>query len=360
MIPFNKPISPDEKVFSGYIQQILDSQIYTNQGPLVTLLEERMAEYLGVENISFVSSGTMGLQLAIKSLDKKGEIITTPFSYAATVNAIIWEGHKPVFADILKDKLTIDPVKVEAQIGPDTIAILATHVYGNPCDTEALEQLAKKHNLVLIYDGAHTFGSRHLGKSLLSYGDFSVLSTHATKMFHTANGGFVISKTKEAKEKIDRLKNFGHQGQNNFVEAGINGKNSEIHAAIGLSLLDEAEEIVMRRKDQWSEYAESLEHTNFTLLRIENAEGFNGAYFPVICQNTDVLERILELGKAAQIEFRRYFYPALHELSFTPDAVNPIAKDIAERVLCLPMFHDMKTEEQEQVVACLKSAKISL
>lgn len=355
MIPFTKPYLPAKEKFNAYVDGIWERNWLTNQGPLLSRLEKQMAEFLGTPHVSFVSSGTMGLQLALKSLERKGEIITTPYSYVATSSAIVWEGHTPIHADIVPGKLTLDPVKVEAVIGPNTVAILATHIYGNACDTEAFERISLKYDIPIIYDGAHCFGSKHLGKSLLSYGDFSILSTHATKLFHTANGGFVISKNAKAKERIDRLKNFGHDGQNNFNGIGINGKNSELHAALGLCLMEESETLVSRRRKQWNFYCEQLLDSKFECLTLENEEGFNGAYFPIICPTHLDCDELITQAKSKEIEFRKYFYPSLDSLPYVNGGVCPISRNMAERILCLPLYHDMTEANQLKVVDLLKS-----
>lgn len=355
MIPFTKPFLPDKDKFNTYIDGIWERKWLTNQGPLVSLLEKKMGEYLGTPHISFVSSGTMGLQLALKSLKQKGEIITTPYSYVATTSAIVWEGHTPIYADILPDKLTLNPRNVEAIIGPNTVAILATHLYGNACDTVALEKISVKYNIPIIYDGAHCFGSAHLGKSLLSYGDYSILSTHATKLFHTANGGFVISKSAEAKEQIDRLKNFGHDGQNNFNGIGINGKNSELHAALGLCLLDHSKELVSKRRKQWDIYFEQLTGSRFKCLNVENKEGFNGAYFPITCPPDIDCDALISMAKSKEIEIRKYFYPSLDTLDYVNGGVMPVSRNMADRICCLPLYHEMTSDEQMKVIELLKS-----
>lgn len=356
MIPFTKPFLPSREKFDLYLDEIWKSHWLTNQGPLLSKLESEMASFLGVAHISFVSSGTMGLQLALRTLEKKGSIITTPFSYVATTTSIIWEGHEAVFADIQPDTLNIDPQQVEELITKDTVAILATHIFGNTCDTEALDTISQKHNIPIIYDAAHCFGSMHQGKSLTSFGDFSVLSTHATKLFHTANGGFVISKTVEGKQLIDRLKNFGHDGQNNFEGLGINGKNSEMHAALGLSSLIYAKELVAQRRAQWNYYQKALAQTNVNLLTLNNPEGFNGAYFPIICQSSQVGDQMMLTAKKQDIELRRYFYPSLDQLSYVNSANMPNSNRVAERVLCLPMYHSMSQYEQDRVIQLVQNS----
>ncbi len=359
MIPATKPFLPDIETYKAFIDGIWTRHWVTNNGPLVEELEAKMSEYLGVSNLSFVSSGTMALQLALHSLPSippdlrpaKGEIITTPFSYVATTSSIVWEGFTPVFADILPGKLTIDPAKIENLITPNTVAILATHIYGNACETESIEALAAANGLKVIYDAAHCFGSTYRGKSLLHYGDFSILSTHATKIFHTVNGGFVRSKSPEDKARIDRLRNFGHKGVNTFEGIGINGKNSELHAAMGLAILPEANALLTRRKEQWSRYAESFKNSQFEILKIQNAEGFNHAYFPIILPSIALTTNVKSHFQDLDIELRRYFNPSLNTLDYVQKTPCPVSDDITHRILCLPLYHDLSRQDQNRIIS---------
>ncbi len=354
MIPSTKPYLPKREDYDKLIDGIWERNWITNHGPLVRQLETEISEYLDIEHISYVSSGAMALQLMLRTLPEGGEIITTPFSYVATTSTIVWEGHTPVFADILPGKLTIDPEKVSLAITENTRAILATHIYGNACEIEALEQLGREHNIPIFYDGAHCFGSKYKDKSLLSYGDMAVLSTHATKLYHTVNGGFVISKNPEQKSAIDRMRNFGHKGINNFEGVGINGKNSEFHAAMGLSILTDADSLVEERKIQSAYYYQNLKASNFELLTIKNEGETNGAYFPVICSSAQKCKELIAHGVTANIEFRRYFNPALNTLNYLKYTPCPLAEDISERIVCLPLYHDLSQAEQDKVIDALK------
>ena len=358
MIPATKPFLPEIEAYKTLIDGIWARHWVTNNGPLVEELEYKMSEYLGVSNLSFVSSGTMGLQLALHSLQgvslglrpAKSEIITTPFSYVATTSSIVWEGFTPVFADILPGKLTIDPAKIERLITPNTVAILATHIYGNACKVEKIEALAAANGLKVIYDAAHCFGSTYKGKSLLHYGDFSVLSTHATKIYHTVNGGFVRSKSPEEKQRIDRLRNFGHNGVNNFEGIGINGKNSELHAAMGLAILPEADALLARRKEQWDRYAEALKNSRFKILELQNPQGFNHAYFPIILASKELTTDVQSHFQNLNIELRRYFNPGLNTLDYVQKTECPVSDDITNRILCLPLYHDLSPADQQRIL----------
>lgn len=357
MIPATKPFLPDIETYKIFVDGIWARHWVTNNGPLVEELEAKISAYLGVSNLSFVSSGTMGLQLALHSLpyvslglrSAKREIITTPFSYVATTSSIVWEGFTPVFADILPGKMTIDPAEIEKLITSNTVAILATHIYGNACEVEEIETLAATNGLKVIYDAAHCFGSTYKGKSLLDYGDYSVLSTHATKIFHTVNGGFVRSKSAEEKERIDRLRNFGHNGVNHFEGIGINGKNSELHAAMGLAILPEADALLGRRKEQWNRYAEAFKNSKFKILELQNPEGFNHAYFPIILPSKDLTTEVELHFQKNSIELRRYFNPGLNTLDYVQKTECPVSDDLTNRILCLPLYHDLSRQDQDRI-----------
>ena len=233
MIPVTKPFLPPKDEYLELVDGIWERNWLTNNGPLVKQLEESLKEKLSLDNLLFVGNGTIAIQLAIKSLELTGEIITTPFSYVATTSSVVWEHCTPVFVDIDKDSLNIDPNEIEKKITPKTQAILATHVYGNPCDVEAIASIAERNNLKVIYDGAHAFGVKVNGKSIFEYGDITTCSLHATKLYHSIEGGLVITNNKDLQKKLYHMRNFGHNGPENFSELGINGKNSEFHAAYG-------------------------------------------------------------------------------------------------------------------------------
>ncbi len=248
MIPVTKPFMPPAKEYNDYLEGIWKRQWLTNNGPLVNELELKVAEYLDVKNFLYLGNGTVALQIAIKALALKGEIITTPFSYVATTSSIVWEGCTPVFVDIDANTLNIDSSKIEAAITSETSAILATHVYGNPCEIIKIASIAKKNNLSVIYDAAHCFGVKYKGKSIFDYGDISTVSFHATKLFHTIEGGGVFSRDSNLHNKMGLMRNFGHDGPEVFSDIGINGKNSEFHAAMGLVNIKWLDEIIAKRK----------------------------------------------------------------------------------------------------------------
>jgi dTDP-4-amino-4,6-dideoxygalactose transaminase len=288
----------------------------------------------------------------------QGEIITTPFSYIATSSTIRWEGCTIRFADIKPDNLTIDPDSIESIISDKTVAILATHVYGIACDIDKIEAIAKKNNLKVIYDGAHAFGSTYKGKSLLSYGDISTLSTHATKIFHTVEGGGIFANDPKLIAKLASLRNFGHAGPDKFDEVGINGKNSELHAGFGLVNLSYIEEILNIRKEQYQYYLKKLKNFQGKFLAIPPDSEYNFSYLPIIFQSEADLLKSIALLERNKIFPRRYFYPALNELSIFPNHdATPICSDIAKRVMCLPLYHSLSKEEQDLVCRIILRAQ---
>jgi len=319
---------------------------------LVNELELRLKEYLHLDHLLYVSNGTIALQLAIKALDLKGEIITTPFSYVATTSSIVWEGCTPVYVDILSDKLTIDPAKIEAAITPQTSAILATHVYGIPCEVEAIKKIATKHGLKVIYDGAHAFGVKVKGRSIFEYGDISTTSFHATKLFHTVEGGAVITRSPELTKKLALLRNFGHSGYYEFDGTGINGKNSEFHAAMGLSVLPHISEILANRQKQSELYKDLLKGLQVTYPNSSGIETYNYSYFPIIFPTEESLEKSMDILEHNGVGSRRYFFPSLNTFEAT-SATCPISEDTSKRILCLPLYFALKPEEQRMIARLL-------
>ena len=352
MIPVTKPFLPPRAEYDRYLDGIWERNWLTNNGPLVNELELSLKEYLGLDHLLFVSNGTIALQLAIKALDLKGEIITTPFSYVATTSSIVWEGCIPVFVDILPDKLTIDPTKIEAAITRHTSAILATHVYGIPCDVEAIQEIANRHGLKVIYDGAHAFGVKVKGKSIFSYGDISTCSFHATKLFHTIEGGAVVTRDPELLKRMAYLRNFGHDGYENFNGIGINGKNSEFHAAMGLALLPYLPEILSRRKQQSETYHLLLQGLKVRFPLTQDLESYNYAYFPIIFTDETQLLKSKEVLETHGVFSRRYFYPGLNTLEYT-SGVCSMSDSITSRIMCLPLFHSLSKEEQRMIARLL-------
>jgi dTDP-4-amino-4,6-dideoxygalactose transaminase len=354
MIPVTRPFLPPQEEYNKYLQGIWKRQWLTNMGPLASDLEMKLKEHLAVNHLLFVTNGTIGLQMAIKALDLKGEVITTPFSFVATTSSIVWEGCKPVYVDIDRDSLNIDASKIEGAITENTSAILATHVYGNPCDVIAIERIAKKHNLKVIYDGAHAFGVKLNGKSIFDYGDISVCSLHATKLYHAIEGGIIMTKDPVLLKKIVYMRNFGFNGPEAFAELGLNGKNSEFHAAMGLVNLGHINEIHDNRKRITERYDEKLKGFKGIKPLCHDDGSLNYAYYPLVVESEELLHNCMELLKANEIFVRRYFYPSLSKVLPYVDGVEmPVTEDIAKRVMCLPLFHDLTLEEVDLICRLL-------
>lgn len=357
MIPVTKPFLPPQQEYQKYLDGIWQRNWLTNNGPLVNELELQLKEYLGLEHLLFLGNGTIAIQIAIKALELKGEIITTPFSYVATTSSIVWEGCRPVFVDIDPETFNIDPTKIESAITPETSAILATHVYGNPCDIDAIQEIAERHGLKIIYDAAHCFGTLYKGRSVFEYGDISTASFHATKVFHTIEGGAVITKDPELLRKMAFLRNFGHDGPEKFNGVGINGKNSEFHAAMGLCNLRYIDQILAKRKDQYSYYLEKLRELNLKFVKIDKVGQSNYSYFPILFEDESQLLKAKEALERQQIFPRRYFYPGLNSLDYAKGSGCPISDKISSRVLCLPMHDELSKEELDLVLRIIKRSQ---
>lgn len=350
MIPVTKPFLPPRQEFDAYVFDIWNRSWLTNNGPLLNELELKLKEYLDLDHLAVVNNGTVGLQVAIKALDLQGEVITTPFSYVATSSSLVWMGCKPVFVDINPKTLNIDTAKIETRITPETTAILATHVYGNPCDVKELTSIAKRNGLKLIFDAAHAFGVRLNKQSIFRYGDISVASFHATKLFHTIEGGAVITNSKEVLHKISWLRNFGHDGTERFFGCGINGKNCEFHSAMGILNLKYIDEIIQRRRYLSEYYISKLSNFRYERPMLSPRTEYNYAYFPVILESEAVLQKMMNILNTNWIFPRRYFFPSLNTLPFLAAEDCPISDDISRRVLCLPLYYDLKEEEIDMIV----------
>ncbi|TKB97630.1 DegT/DnrJ/EryC1/StrS family aminotransferase [Pedobacter cryophilus] len=339
MIPVTKPFLPKAKEYDDYVHSIWERQWLTNNGPLVNELELKLKNYLQVEHLLYVTNGTLALQIAIKALDLKGEIITTPFSYVATTSSIVWEGCKPVYTDIDPETFNIDPKKIEAAITPQTSAILATHVYGNPCDIDAIQAIADKYNLKVIYDGAHCFGTKYKNKSVYEYGDISTTSFHATKLFHSIEGGAVFTKDPDLLKKMSHMRNFGHNGPEDYSELGINGKNCEFHAAMGLCNLKYVDEILKKRKQLSLYYLDKLQNLKASYPKLNKDFDYNYAYFPVLFDTKELMHKCLVALEAEKVYCRRYFYPSLSSLPYVQQTALPVCDSVVERIICLPLYH---------------------
>jgi dTDP-4-amino-4,6-dideoxygalactose transaminase len=345
MIYVTQPFMPPLDDYLAYIKDIWQRHWLTNNGPLVNHLELRLKQYLDVDHMVFVTNGTTALQIGLKALGMKDEIITTPFSFVATTSSLVWEHCKPVFVDIDPKTLNIDHSLIEAAITEKTTGIVATHVYGNPCEIDEIQRIADKYNLRVLYDAAHCFGTKYKGKSIFSYGDASALSLHATKIFHTIEGGAIFTKSPQLLKKIAYMRNFGFSNVDEVSDIGINGKNSEFHAAMGLANLPYIDEIMNYRKTLYSYYDQNLSALEAKRIEINKDSEFNYAYYPLIFDSEETLTKNVAELNNNRIFPRRYFYPSLANLPYVGSSNTPIANDIAKRVLCLPLYHELSLEE---------------
>lgn len=348
---------PPREQYDRYLDGIWQSHYLTNNGPLVNELEARLKRAIKAEHLFFTGNGTIALQFAIRALDLQGEIITTPFSYVASTTSILWERCTPVYADIDPRTCNIDPAQIERHITERTSAILATHVYGLACDVEAIERIADKHGLKVIYDGAHAFGSQYKGRSLMTFGDVTTGSFHATKIFHTVEGGCVVVRDADVAKRVHLMRQFGHVGDEHFM-VGVNGKNSEFHAAMGLAVLDHFPMIMADRRDQWRRYALAFaDHDGCTVLQLDRDLEYNHSYFPLIFDTPERMSRAQEELVKEDIFPRRYFYPSLDDLPYVKNtAPCPISRRIASSVLCLPQYMGLSNEDQDRVIAAIRRA----
>lgn len=355
MIPVTRSYLPNKEKFKAYIDQIYDSGWLTNRGNLLLELERRLSAYLGVKHLILVANGSLALQVAYKALNLKGEVITTPFSFAATTNTLVWEGLNPIFVDIDPHSFNLNPTNIEQLITTKTSAIVPVHVFGNPCEVEAIQIIANKHNLKVIYDAAHAFGSQYKGQSVLNYGDISTLSFHATKLFHTIEGGAVITNDNELAKKIRLLINFGITGPTSIESIGINAKMNEFEAAMGLCVLDEIETINEERKQVWQKYYASLQDKVVFQQWNKHSQN-NYAYAPVLFKSEAELLKVEAKLKENDIVPRRYFYPSLDTLDYlASEQMCKYSRDIASRVLCLPMFAGLERDLQVKICNLLHS-----
>ena len=355
MINVTKTFFPPIEEYNAQVARIWENQWLTNRGELVLELEQKLKDYLKISNITITNNGTIPLQIALKILGNQGEIITTPFSYVATSAAIVWENCTPIFVDIDSEYLTIDETKIEAAITSKTTAILATHVFGNPCNIEAIAQIAKKHNLKVIYDAAHAFGITYQGKSIFEYGDVSTCSFHATKLFHTGEGGAMFANDQKLQHQLYYSHNFGHNGPLDFYGLGVNGKISELQAAMGLTVFQYMEKILEARKKVVDFYNSHLKFEKLKSMKIRANTQWNYSYYPVIFESEAQLLKAQKSLNDQQIFPRRYFYPSLNTIDYVKGAKMPISEDIASRILCLPLYKGLEEDDLERIVGLLNA-----
>lgn len=354
MIPVTKPFLPPRKEYEKFLKGIWQRQWLTNMGPLANDLEMALKEHLKLDHLLFVTNGTVALQMAIKALKLSGDIITTPFSFIATTSSIVWENCNPVFVDIDEQTLNIDASKIEKAVTPNTSAILATHVYGNPCDIIEIQKIAKKHNLKVIYDAAHAFGVEYQGKSIFEYGDISTCSLHATKLYHSIEGGIIVTKDAALLKKLAFIRNFGFDGPEGFAELGLNGKNSEFHAAMGLANLNYIGAIHNKRKILVERYDSKLKLLKAYRPFWNPIATENFAYYPIVFETEELNLKCIEYLKSHEIFSRRYFYPSLAStLPYLEAKSFEITDTVARKVMCLPLYYDLSFEEIDLICRLL-------
>lgn len=356
MINVTKTFFPPIDEYKVQVQRAYSNDWLTNRGELVLELEQKVSAFLALKESKMLitNNGTIPLQIALKLLGNGGEVITTPFSYVATTAAIVWENCTPVFVDIHSDYLTIDESKIEEAITDKTTCILATHVFGNPCNIDEIDRIAKKYNLKVIYDAAHSFAVTYKGKSVFEYGDVSTCSFHATKLFHTGEGGAIFCKDPDLFHKVYYSHNFGHDGPVNFHGLGVNAKMSELHAAMGLAVLPYMNEILLSRKKVVDYYNNNLDFTSLSKLKLfENTE-WNYSYYPIVFESEEALLKVQKALNDKQIFPRRYFYPSLNTINYVNSSSMPVSESIASRILCLPLYMGLQHQELINIVELIK------
>lgn len=357
-LPVTKSFMPPFSEFNEMIQECWSSQHLTNNGPLLQKFEKEIAKVLKVPRALCVSNGTIALQLAIRALNLKGKIITTPYSYVATTSSILWEHCQPVFADISPFDLNIDSEKIEELIDNETTAILAVHVYGNPCDVGAIQKIADKYSLKVIYDAAHAFGVEYQDTSIASFGDISTFSLHATKLIHSVEGGVVVCNDKRIHDRISLQRAFGHNDDNHLL-VGINGKMSELHAAMGLCVLKYVDHILDKRKGIFKIYQSRLGELGLETPGVRAGTKPNYSYFPVLFENQRIRDSVHEKLKKSKIFTRKYFYPSLNQLPYLTNLTShncPISESATSRTLCLPLYTELELPEVNFIMDSLQKA----
>jgi dTDP-4-amino-4,6-dideoxygalactose transaminase len=359
MITVTKTPLPPLEEYTAYLSEIWRSGQLTNNGPYCVELRRQLAHRLATPNLELVGNGTLALQVAIRALGLAGEIITTPYSYVATTHAILWEGCDPVFVDIDPRTFCLDPGLIEAAITPRTSGILATHVYGYPCDVAQIQAIADRHGLKVIYDAAHAFDIKLNGASVLGFGDCSTLSFHATKIFHCAEGGAVACKSAAIAQRVLLMSKFGHLGEDEYLDVGINAKLSELHAALGLAMLPRVEDIIAVRKQCSAWYDEHLQGCDLQRPAVPSGIEYNYAYYPVVFPDHESMMRARRAMFDMGIGPRRYFTPSLNTLQLLRPELRascPVSESIASRVLVLPMSSVVDEPTVKSIATIIRQA----
>lgn len=340
-----QPFLPPLKEFESYLEKIWETGVMTHNGPFMSQLENEISLYENVNDTVCLANGTCAMQLAIKALDLKGEIITTPFTFIATANIISWENCTPKFVDIDSKTWNLDPSKIEAAITKDTVGILPVHVFSAPCDVESIKRIADKHQLKVIYDAAHAMCVKVNGNSIMTYGDIACTSFHATKLFNTCEGGACFSPDPDILARLRRLRFFGFNEQKEVVDHGMNAKMTEISAALGLVNLKYLDQVRKNRKINYHIYKSLLEDCHFIKFQMINPEEYNFSYMPVLFDNEKLLLRCVKRLCSENIFTRRYFYPALNQIEILKSKCLPVAENISKRILCLPQYDTLIEED---------------
>jgi dTDP-4-amino-4,6-dideoxygalactose transaminase len=356
MITVTKTFLPSQKEYQSILKSAWDKNWITNRGELTLKLESKLKLHLETKNVILMNNGTIPLQIALKVLGNHGEIITTPFSYVATTSSIVWENCTPVFVDIHPEYLTIDETKIEEAITSKTTAILATHVFGNPCNVKKIEEIASKHNLKVIYDAAHCFGVKYENQSIFNFGDVSTCSFHATKIFHTGEGGAIFCNEESIYNKLYYSHNFGHNGPIEIQGLGINAKISELQSAMGLAVLNNIDTIFSERKKIVDFYNEKLTNLKISQIKIRENTEWNFSYYPIIFNTEEDLLNCIESLNKHSIYPRRYFYPSLNTLSYiSPKKEMPISESIAKKIICLPIYVGLEENDLKKIVEIINN-----
>lgn len=357
MINVTRSIMPEFDRYLETVKKIWDTRWLTNNGEYLLELERKLSERFGVECVT-VSNGTLGLLIALALFDfpKDSEIITTPFTFVATASSVLWQKHKPVFVDIEPDTFNIDPNKIEENIGPNTVAILPVHVFGNPCNVEKIEAVAKRYGLRVIYDAAHCFDVYYNGQSIYGFGDVSVASFHATKVFHTIEGGAIFTKNPELANKARRLRNFGFDEKMQIVDVGINAKMNEFQALMGLLNLEIVDEEIVKRKQRYERYIENLRNLPITFQKLsDRISKYNYIYMPVLFKTMEERDKVFEKLRENGYNTRKYFYPSLNTVFSAGEM--PVSENVSKRILHLPLYGDLGIEEIDKICGIMKSAE---
>ncbi len=353
-IHVTRPSLPPLKNYNKILQEVWKSGILTHHGPKVQQLEKELLKVLHLKHMTVVTNGTIALQLAIRALNLKGEIITTPFTWVATVSAIRWEGCQPVLADVDPSTFNIDPQEIEKRITKKTSAILAVHTLSNPCDLKGIQKIADKYKLKVIYDAAHAMFVNVNKRSILEYGDISATSFHATKIFQTGEGGACVTTDAKLAERLQRLRFFGYDDTKNIVDDGMNGKTTEVHAALGLTLLPLMKKVLADRKEKYMFYMEKLKKSPYITFQKFDPDSYNFSYLPILLTDERMLLRCTAALNKQNIFPRRYFYPSLNTVKlFKTRHKFPVAEDLASRILCLPLYYDLSRKDIEKVCAVI-------